>query len=125
MEPGADALPRRGAHLASAQPVDGAWLGALERDVARRFRLAARGEPDMPADGWRALCLAQAHGDPTRLLDETYNPPVAAFFALSDRSPDDAVILGAEASSGRELLTKAIIPGQRRTASAGSSRARG
>jgi FRG domain len=74
------------------QDVDGEWLGQLERDIARRFRLAARGEPDVLADEWRALCLAHHHGVPTRLLDWTYNPLVAAFFALSDRSSDDAAI---------------------------------
>ncbi|WP_437621748.1 FRG domain-containing protein [Sorangium sp. So ce1151] len=74
------------------EPVDGEWLGPRERDIARRFRLAARGEPDILADEWRALCLAQHHGVPTRLLDWTYNPLVAAFFALSERSPDDAAI---------------------------------
>lgn len=43
-------------------------------------------------DSWDALSVAQHHGLATRLLDWSYNPLSAAFFALSEGTETDTVI---------------------------------
>ena len=41
-----------------------------------------------PQELYEALALAQHHGVPTRLLDFSYDPLIAAFFAAVNPSPD-------------------------------------
>lgn len=60
-----------------------------ERELFDKFR--HRAVPFLeftPSDLWDWLALAQHHGLPTRLLDWSYNPMVAAYFAVEDDKYD-------------------------------------
>lgn len=68
--------------------------GAREERAIRIFRRKAHNYLSNPMaldDDLRCLALMQHHGAPTRLLDFTKSPFVAAFFAL-ERASSDAVV---------------------------------
>ncbi len=68
-----------------------------ESDTIRIFRKqSARFLSHMPKDGWEVWSIAQHHGLPTRLMDWTYNPLVALFFAVEQPFDGDSVIYALE-----------------------------
>jgi hypothetical protein len=57
----------------------------LEAHILRNFMRYSRPHlPTAPVNEWEVLVAAQHHGVPTRLLDWTYSPLVAAHFATTD-----------------------------------------
>lgn len=64
----------------------------LEAHVLRNFIRYSRPHLDRPDDEWEHLFAAQHHGVPTRLLDWSYSPLVAAHFATADTGQRDRAI---------------------------------
>ena len=80
---------------------------STERSVLQEFKLAAALHlTDQPKDDWEWMALAQHHGLPTRFLDWTENPLVAAYFAGSWPTDTDSVMYvldgGALGAANRE-----------------------
>lgn len=70
-----------------------AWT-LQEARILRVFKRKAHQfleQPPEPDDDFQWLALMQHHGGPTRLIDFTWSPYVAAFFAL-ERTTEDGVI---------------------------------
>ncbi len=64
--------------------------GRILRIFKRKAHLFLNRPPD-PDDEFQWLALMQHHGAPTRLLDFTWSPYIAAFFALEHATGDAAV----------------------------------
>lgn len=78
-------------HIEVAKVSSEVW-GLQESRIRRIFRRKSHlFLNEMPADEIEWLALMQHHGAPTRLLDFTWSPYVAAFFAL-ERATNDAAI---------------------------------
>lgn len=68
-----------------------------ERDSLRIFRTeAAHNLSYQPRTLWQVLAAAQHHGLPTRLMDWTFNPLVALYFAVELPTDGDAVVYAFE-----------------------------
>lgn len=63
-----------------------------ERHILRLFKQRAIAHLDRTPDHWEWLAIAQHHGLPTRLLDWSRNPLVAAYFAVVEMHDADSAI---------------------------------
>lgn len=61
----------------------------LERQMLRSFRKYGYADLKQVSSFWQMLAMAQQFGLPTRLLDWTYSPLVAAHFATEDQDSYD------------------------------------
>ncbi len=68
---------------------------SLEKQMLRSFRKYGYADLQQVSSFWQMLAMAQQFGLPTRLLDWTYSPLVAAHFATEDQESydKDGVIL--------------------------------
>ena len=84
---------------------------SLETQVFRSFRKYGYAELAEYSGFWKLLPVAQHHGLPTRLLDWTYSPLVAAHFATEDTScyDRDGVIWCLDVTDFRKFMPAPLV----------------
>jgi hypothetical protein len=78
-----------------------------ERDILRLFKERALSHLSfVPDNDWEWLAVGQHHGLPTRLLDWTRNPLVAAFFAVESSCDEDSIVYAFRENSFVDVTKK-------------------
>jgi hypothetical protein len=91
------------------------FTGVDDRGVLESWkRRAIEHIPNPPRSDWDWLAIAQHHGLVTRLLDWSFNPLVAAFFAVAEQRDEDACIYAFWPSSSVDRETTPLELGDSR-----------
>jgi hypothetical protein len=92
-------IPRVGRYR-KFKGLSGSNLEKEEKTMLRLFKDQALQHLDFRPEGdWEWLAIAQHHGSPTRLLDWTRNPLVAAYFAVEQAHNGDSAIYAYQKST--------------------------
>jgi hypothetical protein len=75
------------------EPLGKKTHSAMEKRLLTLFKESAIPHlTSTPKNDWEWLAIAQHHGLPTRLMDWTYNPLAAAFFAVEEECDYDSAV---------------------------------